>query len=161
MTAWGTDRHVVVRKTVIVALVSLALLGMLAAVTVVALEGGDVAVLRTFAGTEPPHEARVWVVDLEGGPWIEVADTDRAYYARLLANPHVELVRGGEVRSYRAVPLTSPRDHERIRELLARKYGWADRWVGLLVDTSESIAVQLVPAGARGDEPDEPAEGSP
>ena len=27
--------------------------------------------------------------------------------------------------------------------LLARRYGWADRWIGLLADTSGSVAVRL------------------
>jgi hypothetical protein len=29
--------------------------------------------------------------------------------------------------------------------LLAEKYGWADWWVGLLQDTSQSVAVKLEP----------------
>jgi len=33
--------------------------------------------------------------------------------------------------------------HERIRSLLRAKYGWADRWVALLQDTSRSVAIRL------------------
>ena len=35
--------------------------------------------------------------------------------------------------------------HEKIRGLLRRKYGWADRWVGAIVDTSSSVAIRLDP----------------
>lgn len=37
----------------------------------------------------------------------------------------------------------NPDGHARIRRLLAGRYGWADRWIGLLADTSRSIAVRL------------------
>jgi hypothetical protein len=30
--------------------------------------------------------------------------------------------------------------------MLLRKYGWADRWIALLADTSESRAIRFVPA---------------
>jgi hypothetical protein len=30
---------------------------------------------------------------------------------------------------------------------LRRKYGWADVWIGMLTDTSESIAIRLEPRG--------------
>jgi len=46
---------------------------------------------------------------------------------------------------YRAEPQPNPEGHERIRRLLAEKYGWADWWVGLLQDTSGSIAIRLEP----------------
>jgi len=36
---------------------------------------------------------------------------------------------------------------ERVRRLLAAKYGFADRWIGVLVDTSRSVAIRLEPLG--------------
>ena len=36
--------------------------------------------------------------------------------------------------------------HERIRSLLREKYGLRDWWIGLLFDTSSSLAVELVGA---------------
>jgi hypothetical protein len=32
-----------------------------------------------------------------------------------------------------------------VRSLLREKYGWADRWVGLLQDTSQAVPVRLDP----------------
>jgi hypothetical protein len=36
--------------------------------------------------------------------------------------------------------------HSRIRSWIREKYGGRDRWVGLIVDTSRSVAVELHPA---------------
>ena len=36
--------------------------------------------------------------------------------------------------------------HGRIRSLIRERYGFRDRWVNLFVDTSGSVAVQLVAA---------------
>jgi hypothetical protein len=135
----------VLRKLVILFFVGLGLFGLLAATTLVALEGEEVIVLRTFDSAANVQEARVWVADVEGQTWIEVADARKEFYRRMLANPEVEVVRGEETVRYRAVPDLSRAAHDRIRALLANKYGLADRWVGLLVDTSGSIAVRLVP----------------
>ena len=32
---------------------------------------------------------------------------------------------------------------ERVRRLLAAKYGWKDRWIGMLADTSESLGLRI------------------
>ena len=77
--------------------------------------------------------------------WIEAAFADRPFYQQLLAHPQIELVRGGRVRRYRAAPVPNPDGHVRIRHMLAEKYGWADGWIGMLTDTSGSIAVRLDP----------------
>ena len=110
-----------------------------------ALESREVVVLRTLDDAGGVHEARVWIVDDVGYAWIEAAGRDKLFYRRLLDNPDVEVLRTGTLYRHRAVPVATPRAHERLRELLGEKYGWADRWVGLFVDTSDSIAVRLEP----------------
>ena len=123
------------------------LLGALAfgAVTLYALEGHEVVVLRTRAADGAWRATRTWVADDDGAAWIEAAVAERPFFQQLLADPNVELDRGGRVQRYRAEPQPNPEGHERIRKLLAQKYGWADRWVGLLQDTSGSIAIRLEP----------------
>ena len=116
-----------------------------AATTLYALEGREVVVLRTKAADGSLRETRTWVADADGSAWIEAAFADRPFYQQLLADPQIEVVRGGIVRRYRAVPMPNPDGHVRIRHMLADKYGWADWWVGLLTDTSGSIAVRLDP----------------
>jgi hypothetical protein len=111
---------------------------------VIALEGREVAVLRTTAADGNVVETRVWVADEGGSPWVEAANDARPFYRNILQNPQVELVRNGRVEQFRAEPVTSPDGHLKIRRLLSEKYGWADCWIGLIADTSSSIAVKLV-----------------
>jgi F420H(2)-dependent quinone reductase len=115
------------------------------AITLYALEGHDVVVLHTRGPDGTARATRTWVADDGDSLWVEAAFRARPFYQQLLANPEVEVERGGIVRRYRAVPVPNPEGHLRIRALLAAKYGWADRWVGLLQDTSASVAVKLEP----------------
>jgi hypothetical protein len=116
-----------------------------AATTLVALEGSEVVVLHTGLGRSEPHATRVWIADYDGSPWIESASPERDFYRDILADPNVELQRSGERSKYRAVPVEGREGHELIRSLLRERYGWADAWIGLLADTSNSIAIRLEP----------------
>lgn len=115
------------------------------AITLYALEGYDVAVLHTHAPDGTTRATRTWVADDGDTLWVEAAFPERPFYQQLLANPEVEVERGGIVHCYRAKPVPNPDGHTRIRAMLAQKYGWADRWVGLLQDTAASMAVKLEP----------------
>jgi hypothetical protein len=115
-------------------------------VTWVALEGNDVATLRTIDGENRPRETHVWVADAgDGSLWIEAATPDRPWLADIRHNPKVELDRVGASGRWRAVPVEGPEARETVRALLSAKYGWADWWVGLLQDTSQAVAVRLDP----------------
>jgi hypothetical protein len=113
--------------------------------TLYALEGREVVVLRTRTADGAVRETRTWVADDAGAVWIEAAVPERPFFQQLLAIPEVDVVRNGTTHSYRAAPVPNPDGHVRIRALLAQKYGWADWWVGLLTDTSQSTAVRLEP----------------
>jgi hypothetical protein len=128
--------------------VSAALLGAavaFAAVTLYALEGREVVVVRTRAPDGSTRETRTWVAEDGGSAWIEAAFEERPFFQDLLVTPEVDVVRGDGVHRYRAIPVPNPGGRVRIRALLAEKYGWADWWVGLLQDTSRSVAVRLEP----------------
>lgn len=132
--------------TVGVALAAVALV--FGGLTLYALEGREVVVVRTRAADGAARETRTWVADEDGSLWIEAAFPERPFFQQLLAVPNIEVVRGGMVRRYRAAPVPNPEGHARIRSLLAQKYGWADAWIGLLQDTSRSVAVRLEPIEA-------------
>jgi hypothetical protein len=117
----------------------------LGALTLYALEGLEVVVLRTHAPDGSTRETRTWVADDDGAMWIEAAFAERPFFQQILVDPAVEIVRGGAARRCRAVPVANPDGHRRIRALLAQKYGWADWWVGWLQDTSRSVAVRIDP----------------
>jgi hypothetical protein len=112
-------------------------------VTIIALEGNEVVVLRTRGAGGDVKETRAWIADEDGASFIEAAHAERPFYRHLLANPEVEVVRAGAVAPYRATTVPNPDGHSHIRRLLSEKYGWADAWVALLQDTSQSIEVRL------------------
>lgn len=89
-----------------------------------ALEPGDAeGVLRTFDQDGILHETRLVVIEDGGTLWIQSGHFFRGWYDRLLLDPEVELVRGGEVGAYRAVPVDTPETEARIEELLKQRGG--------------------------------------
>ena len=115
-----------------------------AALPGLALEAQEVAVLRTADARGGVRETRVWVARAGGDLLLEAATPERAWYRDILRNPSVQLTLGGRTRAFRAQPVAEPEGHAQIRSLLREKYGLADWWVGLLQDTSQSVAVRLV-----------------
>jgi hypothetical protein len=107
-------------------------------------EVGEVAVLRSFEADGTPHDTKLWVVDVDGTPWVRVARPGRAWFQRLQANPKIVLVRGGREQRCRPVLRTSPEERRRADAAFAAKYGWVDRWYGLLL-RKDAVPVQLVP----------------
>jgi hypothetical protein len=114
-------------------------------VTWFALEGNDVAILRTKAADGAARETHVWVADENGTLFVEAATPERAWLLEAQAQPEIELVHADATARYRAVPEPGAPGHAKIRRLLRAKYGWADQWVALLQDTSRSVAVRLDP----------------
>jgi hypothetical protein len=111
--------------------------------TLLALEGGEVVVLRTRAAGGAGRETRTWIADEAGGAWIEAASPERPFLWDVTTNPAVELWRHGRWRRCVALVAENPAGHEHIRRLLGEKYGWKDRWIGLLADTRRSLGLRL------------------
>lgn len=126
--------------------VLLVLLGIalgLGGTTLAALEGGEVVQVRTVNANGEVRTTRTWIADAEGAMWLEVANPERPFLADVRTRPRLELHRGGRWMPCRAQVIDAPSGHARIRALLAEKYGWADRWIGRLTDTSASLAMRL------------------
>jgi hypothetical protein len=128
------------RRLVLLAVLATALFG---AVTWYALESSDVAVLRTRGADGAILETHVWLAQEDGVTWLEAATPERAWLRHVEASPEVELVRGGATQRFLASPEPGAEGRARIRRLLRAQYGWRDGWVGLLQDTSRSVAVRL------------------
>ena len=126
------------------ALGALALAGLFGLVTWHALESQEVAVLTTRTADGTARTTRVWVARREGALWIEAATPERAWYVDVLRDPRLQLQIEGRTVEARAAPVPGEDGHREIRRLLREKYGWADAWVGLLQDTSRSVAVRVV-----------------
>ncbi len=116
-----------------------------AVVTAAALEGVEVVELRTRDRAGGVRTTRVWIADADGASWVEAATPDRPFLLDVMADPHLDVVRGDRVLAMRATPEPGMAGHHRIRRLLRDKYGWADVWIGWLADTSASVAVRIDP----------------
>jgi hypothetical protein len=86
-------------------------------------------------------------VEHDGTIWVEAATAARGFLLDIRRTPEVILSRGSEASAYHAEVLDRPSGHARVRALLRGKYGCRDWWVGLLQDTSRTVAVQLRPLG--------------
>jgi hypothetical protein len=117
--------------------------------TYVAGEQTEVVRLRTRDDAGKEWTTKLWVVDVEGVTWVRVANPRRDWYQRLLANPHVELERGGRVEPRLALPDASPQTLSIVDDAFAAKYGLVDQWYGWLVRT-QPVPVRLVPETPEG-----------
>ena len=123
----------------------LAIAAIFVATIYLASESGEVVTLTTYDGAGAPHASRLWVVDDAGRQWLRAGLRTNSWYGRLVARPDVEVRRGNETRAYQAVPVDTPAARDRIHELMAAKYGLADRYIGLVRDGTGSVAVRLDP----------------
>ena len=116
------------------------------------LESGGVARIETTAADGRVRETHVWYVVRDGELWVEAGTPENSWFVDVQREP-VVVFRSDELSgSYRARIDRDPAAHPRLRAALQDKYGLRDRFVGLLVDSSRSLAVQLHPESpARGD----------
>jgi hypothetical protein len=112
-------------------------------VTLVALEGREVVVIETVDDAGAPRRTRTWIADDAGAAWIEAATPERPFVADLNRRPSLVLERHGVRQACTAAIAPNPDGHERIRRLLADRYGWADCWIALVADTHASLGIRL------------------
>jgi hypothetical protein len=111
-----------------------------------ALESGGVAVVETRTPEGGLRATHVWYAEPAGELWLEAGTPENPWFRDVLADPQLGFRAGERQARYTARVIEDPAGRDRIRALLRQKYGLRDRWVGLLVDTSRSVAVRLVPA---------------
>jgi hypothetical protein len=110
---------------------------------------GSTAVLRSFDEQGRPHDTVLALLDDDGQLWVESGHWFRGWYHRVCRNPDVELVRGGEAKPYRAVPLDTPEAIERVQRLMGKGRGagyWASRAM-LLFAPVRPVRLDPRPAG--------------
>ena len=115
-------------------------------VTAYVLESGGVGVVETLSPGGEVRSTHVWPVRIDGELWLEAGTPENGWYVDVQSSPEVELDYQGMRARYRAVPVLGPAARERLRAAIRSAFGWRDRWVGIWVDSSTSIAVRLDPA---------------
>jgi hypothetical protein len=63
---------------------------------------------------------------------------------RIRTNPRVELVRDGKTTAYTATIVETEGEKQAIDAAMAAKYGWLDRWYGVVV-RHDTLPVRLDP----------------
>jgi len=111
--------------------------------TFLALESGGVAVLETRADDGSTRSTHVWFVEPNGELWIEAGTPENGWYVDVQRDPLVSFSSAERSGEYIAERVEGPGAHDQIRALLGEKYGMRDWWIGLLFDTSRSVAVRL------------------
>lgn len=115
----------------------------LAAQWIAAESGSEIVVLTTHDATGAPHETRLWVVDIDGIPYLRAGTPHAGWYKQLLAVPAAELTRDGKTAPVRAV--AAPELRAQVNDLMAEKYGTPDKVISMTIDRSASIPMRLEP----------------
>jgi len=115
------------------------------AATLWALEAGGVAVVATRRPSGAVRSTHVWYAERNGELWLEAGTPENAWFRDILRDPALTFIANGISTPYVARRVDDPSGHSEIRSLIREKYGVRDRWVGLIVDTSRSVAVRLLP----------------
>lgn len=110
-----------------------------------ALESGGVAVVETRTPEGADRSTHVWYTEPDGELWLEAGTPENPWFRDVQQHPELTFRLDGRSARYTAQPVEDVSGHARIRSLIREKYGLRDRWVGLLVDTSRSVAVRLLP----------------
>ena len=110
-----------------------------------ALEADGVAAIETHSSDGTIRSTHVWYVEPNGELMLEAGSPENGWFKDVQHNPLLSFSVNGTSARYIARPIAGAPAHERIRSLIREKYGWRDWWVGLIVDTSRSIAVELSP----------------
>jgi len=106
-------------------------------------EWGEVVVLRPIAD-EPGMGTRLWVVDLEGRPWLRGSPTKGWAETAVMAG-QAELRRDGTWKRYRVYDVPSQLAREQVNAAMRAKYGFSDRFIGWTEDFSQSRPIRLEP----------------
>lgn len=108
----------------------------------IASESGEVVVLYTQDKSGEQFSTRLWIVDYEGDAWLRAGSAQAGWYKRLEALPEIELLRRSDRRSLDTAPEPAYRDT--INQLMAKKYGWRDAYIGFFFSRENSIPVRLI-----------------
>ena len=129
-----------------VLMVVVTLVAAFGAITWWALESGGVAVIETRTPKGTVRSTHVWYTEPTKELWLEAGTPENGWFQDIQQNPVLTFRANRRSARYVARPVDDPSGHSRIRSLIREKYGFRDRWVGLVVDTSRSVAVRLLPA---------------
>ena len=111
-------------------------------VTFTALEAGDVLTARTIdAETGEERKTHIWFATSSEGVFLE-AGNPQSRWVRDLANGSTLRLEGGGLDGQHSFSIKPGRRAE-IRQMMREKYGWRDRWIGMVFDLSATELIEL------------------
>ena len=115
------------------------------------LDEGDVVTLITHS-EEREYFSHVWIVEIDGRRYLRANRPEARWLRRLRENSAVGLREGRglhlPVKNYRAQIVRDPELRLRVDAAMAEKYGQADEIWGRIVERSNSVPIELLPAPA-------------
>ncbi len=112
-------------------------------VTWLALESDGVGIVETQRADGSARSTHVWPARIDGALWLEAGTPQNGWYLDIQSRPGLWLDHEGARARYRAIPVRQDAAHDRLRNAIRGQFGWRDHWVGIWLDSSESIAVRL------------------
>lgn len=106
-------------------------------------EWGEVVVIRPL-GDEPGRETRLWVVDLDDGPWLRGGHGKGWAEAAVMAG-EAELRRDGVWNRYLVYDVPGQRARVQVNAAMREKYGFSDRFIGWTEDFGKARPLRLQP----------------
>lgn len=107
------------------------------------LEEGEVVTLVTTDDQGQEFETGLWIVDLDGVPYLRAESADASWLDRIRARSDVQLDRAGRRVAYRAIPLDDAKISEAVNQAMDEKYGGLDRALVWLWDHSGAVPIRL------------------
>jgi hypothetical protein len=104
---------------------------------------GEVVTLMTVDSRGNHYETSLWIVDLEGVPFLRAESPSASWLGRIREFPDVKLDRAGRRTDQRAIPIDDEKVREDVRRAMAKKYGIFDRVSQWFRDYSHSVPIQL------------------
>jgi hypothetical protein len=104
---------------------------------------GEVVTLTTTNGSGTEFETRLWIVELEGVPYLRAESKTAAWVERIHVRPDVQLDRAGRRADYLAIPIGTADTRESVSLAMAEKYGRLDRAIAMFRDYDRSVPVRL------------------
>ncbi len=112
------------------------------------LSRGEVVTITTVAANGTMHDTPLWIVEIDGELYLRSGSRNAQWLARLDNESIVWIEIKGVRQRFNAVPRADDAHaRERVNRAMAKKYGVADRLLGLFVDAGDSVPIALRQSG--------------